>query len=165
MTTLNDFLKEETGEEWCRELYKVVSQRRSTMFRLISESTRMLLFGNAGGAALIIGLISTYGIGGEGKDFAYHWIALIDLLLFGTGILFSAATTILVALVAIKEAHTTELGLKHFVERKEDRSSVLFFSEPKNIKIANLTTVFGVISASCFVLGGFVSLLLLVLFF
>ena len=165
MKKVNEFRNEETGEEWCRELYKVVSQRRNVMFRLISESTRMLLFGNAGGTALIIGLISTYGLGGETKDFAYHWIALTNLVLFGAGILFSAATTILVALVAIREAHTTELGLKRFVELKETNSSVLFFSEPQNIRIANLTTILGVISAGCFVLGGLVSLLLLVLFF
>ncbi len=31
--------------------------RRGTMFRLITESTRMLQYGNAGGAALVIGFM------------------------------------------------------------------------------------------------------------
>ena len=165
MKKVNEFVVEETGEEWCRELYKVVSQRRGIMFRLVSESTRMLLLGNAGGAALIIGLISAYGFGGEGKEVLYHWSEIFILVVFGLGILASAATTILVALVAVKEAHSAEIGLKRFVEHKEDRSSVLFFLEPQNIYLANITTVLGVLSAASFLLGGLSSLVLLILFF
>ena len=165
MKKVDEFLAEETGEEWCRELYKVVSQRRSVMFRLVSESTRMLLLGNAGGAALIITLITTYGFGGENKDVLYHWFEIFNLVAFGLGILASAATTILVALVSVKEAHSAEVGLKRFVELKEDRSSVLFFLEPQNVYLANFSTVLGVLSAACFLLGAITSLLLLVLFF
>ena len=59
MKKLAEFAREETGEEWLREGYKVVSMRRNIMFRMLLESTRLLLFGNAGGAALIIGFMST----------------------------------------------------------------------------------------------------------
>lgn len=165
MKKVDEFLAEETGEEWCRELYKVVSQRRSVMFRLVSESSRMLLLGNAGGAALIITLITAYGFGGESKDVLYHWFEIVNLVVFGLGILTSAATTILVALVSVKEAHSAEVGLKRFIELKEDRSSVLFYLEPQNVYLANFSTVLGVLGAACFLLGAITSLLLLVLFF
>ncbi len=125
----------------------------------------MLLLGNAGGAALIIGLITAYGFGGEDKDVLYHWFEIFNLVVFGLGILASAATTILVALVSVKEAHSAEVGLKRFIELKEDRSSVLFFLEPQNVYLANFSTVLGVLSAACFLLGAIASLLLLVLFF
>ena len=58
MKKLQDFSGEEIGEEWLRELYKVVAMRRSSMFRLITESVRLVLFGNGGGAALVIGFMS-----------------------------------------------------------------------------------------------------------
>ena len=64
---LDDFAREETGEEWLREAYKVVSMRRNIMFRMLLESTRLLLFGNAGGTALIIGFMSTTGGQNEGR--------------------------------------------------------------------------------------------------
>ena len=53
MKKLLEFSSEETAEEWLRELYKVVALRRSSMFRLITESVRLVLFGNGGGAALV----------------------------------------------------------------------------------------------------------------
>jgi len=162
---VDEFVAEETGEEWCRELYKVVSQRRGVMFRLVSDTARMLLLGNAGGAALIIGLITAYGFGGESKAVLYHWSEIFILSVFGLGVLASAATTILVALVSVKEAHSAEIGLKRFIELKEDRSSVLFFLEPQNIYLANIATVLGVLSAACFLLGAISSLLLLILVF
>ena len=84
MKKVDEFFAEETGEEWLRELYKVVAQRRGIMFRLIIESTRLLLFGNAGGAALIIGFMST-AAGNEGG--AYHWLALFTVIVFGIGVL------------------------------------------------------------------------------
>ena len=58
MKKIDEFSGEEVGEEWLRELFKVVAMRRRTMFRLITESTRLLLFGNAGGTALIVGFMS-----------------------------------------------------------------------------------------------------------
>lgn len=160
---IDDFMREETGEEWLRELYKVVSARRGVMFRLISEATRMLLIGNAGGAALLIGLMSAGGGGAE--DPVFHWLALVTLIVFGIGILASAATTVLVALVAIKEAHGTETGLKHFVDGETSRSDVLFAVDTQTLRIADLATLMGVLSASTFLIGGVSSIILLTLFF
>ena len=51
-----------------RKLYKVITLRRSSMFRLITESVRLLLFGNGGGVALIIGFMSAAG-GNESSTF------------------------------------------------------------------------------------------------
>jgi len=162
MKKVDDFSAEETGEEWLRELYKVVAQRRGVMFRLITESTRLLLLGNAGGAALIIGIMST---SGGAEDAAYHWIALLTLVVFGIGILTSAATMILVALVAIKEAHGAETGLKRFVDGEIDRTEVLFTVEDQTFRIADLATASGVLSAVGFMTGGVASIVLLTIYF
>lgn len=162
MKKVEEFSAEETGEEWLRELYKVVAQRRGVMFRLINESIRLLLLGNAGGAALIIGLMSATG---GGEDPMFHWIALITLVVFGVGILASASTMILVALVAIKEAHGAETGLKRFIDGEIDRSEVLFTVEEQTFRIADLATASGVVSAVGFMVGGVASIVLLMLFF
>ena len=162
MKRLDEFTAEETGEEWLRELYKVVAQRRGIMFRLITESTRLLLLGNAGGAGLIIGLMSA---AGGGEDAAYHWIALLTLVVFGVGVLSSALTMILVALVAIREAHGAETGLKRFVDGEIDRSEVMFVVEEQTFRIADFATVSGVASAVCFMAGGLAGIVLLMLFF
>ena len=162
MKRVDEFAAEETGEEWLRELYKVVAQRRGIMFRLITESTRLLLLGNAGGAGLIIGLMSA---AGGGEDAAYHWIALLTLVVFGVGVLSSALTMILVALVAIREAHGAETGLKRFVDGEIDRSAVLFVVEDQTFRIADFATVSGVVSAVSFMTGGLAGIVLLTLFF
>ncbi|MDE0038251.1 MAG: hypothetical protein OXU77_11970 [Gammaproteobacteria bacterium] len=162
MKRLDEFTAEETGEEWLRELYKVVAQRRGVMFRLITESTRLLLLGNAGGAGLIIGLMSA---AGGGEDAAYHWIALLTLVVFGVGVLSSALTMILVSLVAIREAHGAETGLKRFVDGEIDRSEVMFVVEEQTFRIADFATVSGVVSAVCFMAGGLAGIVLLTLFF
>ena len=162
MTRMDEFSAEETGEEWLRELYKVVAQRHGVMFRLITESTRLLLLGNAGGAALMFGIMST---AGGAEDPAYHWIALLTLVVFGIGILTSAATMILVALVAIKEAHGAETGLKRFVDGEIDRTDVLFTVEDQTFRIADLATACGVLSAVGFMVGGVASIVLVTLFF
>ena len=162
MKRLDEFTAEETGEEWLRELYKVVAQRRGIMFRLITESTRLLLLGNAGGAGLIIGLMSA---AAGGEDAAYHWIALLTLVVFGIGVLSSALTMILVSLVAIREAHGAETGLKRFVDGEIDRSEVMFVVEEQTFRIADFATVSGVASAVCFMAGGLAGIVLLTLFF
>ena len=159
---MDEFFAEETGEEWLRELYKVVAQRRGVMFRLIIESTRLLLLGNAGGAALVIGFMST-AAGNEGG--AYHWLALSTVIVFGIGILASALTMILVALVSVKEAHGAENGLKRFIEGEVDRTGVLFTVERETFRLADSATVSGVVSAGGFMIGGLSSLLLLMVFF
>ncbi|MDE0269723.1 MAG: hypothetical protein OXI70_09960 [Chloroflexota bacterium] len=162
MKRMDEFSAEETGEEWLRELYKVVAQRRGVMFRLITESARLLLLGNAGGAAVIIGIMSA---SSGAEDPAYHWVALLTLVVFGIGILASAATMILVALVAIREAHSAETGLKRFVDGEVDRSQVLFTVEDQTFRIADLATASGAVSAVGFLAGGVASIVLLTLFF
>lgn len=163
MKKIDEFSGEEVGEEWLRELYKVVAMRRRTMFRLITESTRLLLFGNAGGTALIVGFMSAATSGNE--EGLFHWVALINLLVFAVGTLASALTMILVALVSIKEAHGSETGLKRFVDGEIDRTQVLFIIEQKTFRLADLATGSGLVSAVGFMLGGFISLILLTIFF
>ena len=162
MKKVDQFSREETGEEWLRELYKVVARRRGVMFRLIDQSARMLLIGNAGGAALIVGFISA---APGSQDSAYHWFALIILAIFGTGILTSSLTTVLVALIAVKEAHGAETGLKQFVDGEIDRSEVLFVVDEQGFRLADFATLLGAVSVGTFMVGGLASILLLMLFF
>ena len=162
MKKLEEFTTEEVGEEWLRELYKVVAMRRGTMFRLITESTRMLLYGNAGGAALVVGFM---GVPSGEENVVYHWFSLLTLIAFGLGILASALTMVLVTLVAVKEAHGAETGLKEFVDGRLDRTRVLFTVAGQTFRLADLATVSGTLSAVSFMLGGLSSIVLLTLYF
>ena len=162
MKKVDEFSAEEVGEEWLRELYKVVHMRRGTMFRLITESARLLLIGNAGGAALIIGFMSSPS---GNEDAAYHWVALGTLLIFALGTLASALTMILVAMVSVKEAHSAEEGLKRFVDGEITRSQALFTLGGQTFRIADYSLVSGAVSIGGFMLGGLSSILLLMLFF
>ncbi len=162
MKKVDEFSGEEVGEEWLRELYKVVALRRGTMFRLITESARLLLLGNAGGAALIIGFMST---SSGNEDASYHWFALATLLMFAVGTLASALTMILVALVAVKEAHSAEEALKQFVDGEIDRTQVMFTIGDMTFRIADFAMASGVVSIAGFMLGGLSSLILITLFF
>ena len=163
MKNIDEFSVEEIGEEWLRELYKVVALRRGTMFRMITETARLLLFGNAGGAALIIGFMSAST--GSGEDPAYHWASLLTLLMFATGTLASAMAMIMVAVVSVKEAHGAETALKQFVDGEIDRTQVMFTVEEQTFRLANYATASGVVSAVGFLLGGLSSIILLILFF
>ena len=162
MKKLDDFSREETGEEWLREGYKVVAMRRNIMFRMLLESTRLLLFGNAGGTALIIGFMSTTTGDSEG---IFHWFALSTVLIFGMGTLTSALTMILVTLVSIKEAHGAEAALKQFADGDFNRSQVMFNVERLTWRLADWSTITGMASAATFILGGLAGVALLVVFF
>ncbi len=162
MKNIDEFSVEEIGEEWLRELYKVVALRRGTMFRMITETARLLLFGNAGGAALIIGFMSA-STGGE--DPAYHWASLLTLLMFAVGTLASAMAMILVAVVSVKEAHGAENALKRFVDGEIDRTQVMFTVEEQTFRLADYATAAGIVSVVGFLLGGLSSIILLIIFF
>lgn len=162
MKKVDEFTVEEIGEEWLRELYKVVALRRGTMFRMITETARLLLFGNAGGAALIIGFMSS-ATGDQGAS--YHWFSLFSLLAFALGTLASAMTMILVAVVSVKEAHGAEKALKRFVDGEINRSQVMFTIEEQTFRLADTATVSGVVSALGFMLGGMITIILLMIFF
>lgn len=162
MKNIDEFSVEEIGEEWLRELYKVVALRRGTMFRMITETARLLLFGNAGGAALIIGFMSTPS---GTEDPAYHWASLLTLLIFAIGTLASAIAMIMVAVVSVKEAHGAENALKRFVDGEIDRTQVMFTVEEQTFRLADYATAAGIVSAVGFLLGGLSSIILLIIFF
>ncbi len=162
MKKIDNFTTEETGEEWLRELYKVIARRRGVMFQMITESARVLLFGNAGGAGLVIGLMSA----SSGNDASvFHWLAIAALFIFGLGTLASALTMVLVTFVSVKEAHSAETGLKRFVDGEIDRTQVLFVVENQTFRIADFATVSGMVAAIGFMVGGVIGLVLLALFF
>ena len=163
MKKIDDFEREETGEEWLREGYKVVSMRRNIMFRNLLESTRFLLFGNGAGTALIIGFMSSNTTGQvEG---VFHWFALMTVLVFGIGTLTSALTMFLITVVSVREAHGSETALKHFVDGDGDRSEVMFNIEDQTWRLADWATLTGIVSAVAFMVGGLAGIGLLVVFF
>ncbi len=162
MKKLHDFSLEETGQEWLREGYKVVAMRRNVMFRMLLESVRLLLFGNAGGAALIIGFMSATTGENEG---AFHWFALATVLVFGLGTLTSALSMILVTLVSIKEAHGAETALKRFADGDDNNFQVMFNIEGQTWRLADWSTLTGIVSAATFIVGGLAGVALLVVFF
>lgn len=162
MKKLKDFNAEETGEEWLRELYKVVAQRRNAMFRMITESVRLLLFGNVGGAGLVMGLLGT--TGGD-EPAGYHWISLVTLCIFAIGTIASALTMILVTAVSINEAHGAERGLREFLSGKLSRSQVLFTVEGRVFRLADFATAAGGVSGFAFMFGGMGAILLIILYF
>ena len=164
MRKLEDFTQEETGEEWLREVYKVVARRRGIMFRMVAETVRILLLGNAGGAALIIGFMSSSTIQ-VAETPVYHYFSLSALMVFAIGTLTAALTMLLVTVVSIQEAHGNETGLRMFVEGKIDRSQVLFSVDRKAFRIADWSTLTGIISSACFLLGGMICIILITLFF
>ena len=163
MKKIDEFEHEETCEEWLREGYKVVSMRRNIMFRMLLESTRLLLFGNAGGTALIIGFMSAAGTGGD--EGLFHWLALATMMIFGVGILTSALTVFLVTIVSVGEAHGSETALKRFTDGEGDRSDVMFNVERRTWRTADWATLTGIVSAACFIIGGLGGIVLLVVFF
>jgi len=163
MKRIDEFEREETAEEWLREGYKVVSMRRNIMFRMLLESTRLLLFGNAGGTALIIGFMSASTTGGQ--EGVFHWFALATVLVFGVGVLTSALTMFLVTIVSVREAHGSETALKRFTDGAGDRSEVMFNVEDRTWRTADWATLTGIVSAACFILGGLAGIPLLVVFF
>lgn len=162
MKNVDEFVNEETGEEWLRELYKVIALRRGTMFRMITESARILLFGNAGGAALVIGFLTPTAGSEEGL---FHYLAIIALLLFAIGTLASAVTMILVTVVSVREAHAAETGLKRFVDGEIDRSEVMFAVESRTFQLADFATVAGMFAAASFMFGGLIVLILISTYF
>ena len=164
MRKLEDFTQEETGEEWLREVYKVVARRRGIMFRMVAETVRILLLGNAGGAALIIGFMSSSTIQ-IAETPVYHYLSLSGLMVFAIGTLTAALTMFLVTVVSIQEAHGNETGLRMFVEGQIDRSQVLFSVDQRAFRVADWSTFAGIVSSVCFLLGGLVCIVMIALFF
>ncbi len=149
------------GEEWLRELYKVITFRRNAMFRLIAEAVRTLMLGNAGGAAMIIGFISGTNSGNE----SYHSAAIITLIIFLLGVLFSALCTVVIAAVAVKEAHGAEEALRKFSLDEISRQQTIFYIGGKTLKLADLATLFGLIAAILLAVGILIGIILLAVFF
>ena len=97
-------------------------------------------------------------------DGPYHWVALTAIMIFAVGMLTSAITTVLVALVSVKEAHGAETALKKFVDGEMDRTQVLFFVENQAFRVADFATASGVAAGAAFLVGGIISIVLLMLF-
>ena len=133
---------------WLRKLVEVLYMRRSTMFRFIVESSRMLILGNGGGVATTFGMLSYLDLVG-----VYHWVCVFMLLTFVLGTLFSTITLILVTATTIKEAHSAEYAMHEFVNDRLERDEVLFYYDDTTRRLAYYSTCMGIVSVTFFLLG------------
>lgn len=145
---------------WLRKLLEVLFMRRTTMFRFIAESTRILVIGNGGGIAMTMGLL-----GASEQSGLYHWLNMLMLLTFVLGILFSAITLFLVTAVTLKEAHSAEIALHAFTQDKLERDEVLFYSDEPTRRLANLSAGCGVVSIAFLTLGAIQGLIQVAIYF
>ncbi len=145
---------------WLRKLLEVLYMRRSTMFRFVAETTRVLVFGNAGGVALTLGMLGTANLVG-----VYHIMCMLMLLTFVLGILFSAATLFLVTAVTVKEAHNAEIALNQFISDDLDRDEVLFYYDNKTRRIANAAAGSGIVSIVLLTMGTIQGLIQVAIYF
>jgi len=90
---------------------------------------------------------------------------LTTVLVFGVGTLTSALIMFLVTLVSIREAHGSDSALKRFADGDSDRSEVMFNIESQTWRLADWTTLTGIVSAASFIAGGLAGISLLIVFF
>ncbi len=133
---------------WLRKLLEVLYMRRSTMFRFVVESARMLILGNGGGVATTFGMLNYLDLVG-----VYHWICVFMLLTFVLGTLFSTVTLLLVTATTIKEAHSAEVAMHEFVNDRIERDEVLFYYDDATRRLAYISTCMGITSVALLLLG------------
>src|SRR5262245_1409705 len=80
--------------------------RRGTVYRYLASTLQLLMLGNAGGIGFIMGFFRS----GTEPESA-HWPIIAAIIIFLLGCLFSAATIICVASLALREAHSAEQAL------------------------------------------------------
>ena len=145
---------------WLRKLVEVLYMRRSTMFRFIAETSRVLVIGNGGGVALTLGMLGTAQLAG-----VYHILCMLMLLTFVIGVLFSAITLFLVTGVTVKEAHNAEISLHKFTKDQMERDEVLFFDDPRTRRLANIAAGCGIVSIGLLTLGALQGLVQVAIYF
>lgn len=146
-------------EQWLRKLHEILVMRRSTMFRFVAEAVRVLVFGNAGGIAMTMGLMSA-----SDRVEPYHWSIVATLFVFVLGVLFSALTLGLVSAVSVKEAHGAEVALDAFVRDRMERDDVLFFNDDAARRLAGAAAGCGLVGMALLMLGAFSGLFQIALF-
>ncbi|MDE0308910.1 MAG: hypothetical protein OXI60_03650 [Acidiferrobacterales bacterium] len=144
---------------WLRKMLEVLYMRRSTMFRFVVESARMLILGNGGGVATTFGMLNYLDLVG-----VYHWVCVFMLLTFVLGTLFSTVTLILVTATTIREAHSAEIAMHEFVNDRMDRDEVLFYYDETARRLAYYSTCAGIVSISLLVLGAVQGLFLVAVY-
>ncbi len=144
---------------WLRKLLEVLYMRRSTMFRFIVESARMLILGNGGGVAITFGMLNYLHLVG-----VYHWVCVFMLLTFILGTLFSTITLFMVTATTIKEAHSAEVAIHEFVHDRLERDEVLFYYDDTTRRLAYYSTCMGIVSVALLILGALQGMTLVALY-
>lgn len=147
------------AEEWLRKLHENVARKRQVMYRFIAESVRMIMFGNGGGIALVMGMA-----GSEPTE-SYHGWLIANMVLFILGVLCTALSLAFVTSVTVKEAHSAELGMYQFIHDEKNREQTLFFSENTIPRLSIIAGIWALLAAICLGAGGLSVLALLAFYF
>lgn len=142
---------------WWLKLQQNLALRRGTMFRFLSSSLQLLMFGNAGGIGFILGLFPS---GSEPPG--VHWISVSAIIAFLLGCLASAGTIIFVTSLAMKEAHAAETALVQLVDGQMSLEEAVLFLDNSTFSIAASAMVLGIVSLGFLLIGSSIGVYLLI---
>ncbi len=147
-------------ELWLQKFLEIVARKRLIMYRFISQSLQILVWGNGGGVVLLLGFIT-----GGNSDQRAHWGIIISLLVFLSGVILAAISLILTTTVAIKEAHTIETALYRFLKKEMSREEALIYENEETFRWVNTSAICGAFSAIAFIAGMIISVIQIAIFF
>mgnify|MGYP000008757770 CR=1 FL=1 len=145
---------------WLQKFLEIIARKRLVMYRFVSQSLQILVWGNGGGVVLLVGLIS----GGNANE-RVHWGIILTLLIFLSGVIMAAIALIFTTAVAIKEAHTVETAMYRFLKDEMSREEALVYEEKDTFKWVNVAAICGSFSAIAFIAGLVFSVIQVSLFF
>ena len=147
-------------ELWLQKFLEIVARKRLIMYRFISQSLQILVWGNGGGVVLLLGFVT-----GGNYSQKVHWGIIISLLIFLSGVILAAISLILTTTVAIKEAHTIETALYRFLKNEMSREEALIYENKETFRWVNTSAICGAFSAIAFITGMIISVIQIAIFF
>ncbi len=143
---------------WLTKMHENTTLRRRVMFRIVAQSVQTLILGNAGGVALALSIKPT-------EQQSLHWLILANILFFIIGLLIGAITQLLLATVAVKEAHAADEVMAKFINEEMTTREIAVFVEKTAYRWANTAGICGVFSALFFVFGAISGIVILAIYF
>ena len=145
---------------WLQKLLEIVARKRLIMYRFISQSLQILVWGNGGGVVLLLGFVT-----GGNSDQRAHWGIIISLLIFLSGVILAAISLILTTTVAIKEAHTIETALYRYIKKEMSSEDAIIYENKETFRWVNTSAICGAFSAIAFIAGMTISVIQISIFF
>jgi len=145
---------------WWVKLQQNVSMRRGTVYRFLSSSLQLLMFGNAGGIGFILGLFPS---GAEPPG--VHWFCVSAILSFLLGCLTSAGTIVFVATLAMKEAHAAETALVKLIKKQMSHEEAVLYVDKSAFSVAASAMIAGLFSVGFLIVGAIIGVVLLTVYY